>query len=563
MSGAAHPAPQPTASLRLPLVLDFFRRAYDRVVAVRWELLPYAIVGVSALTLRLVALADKPYHHDESEHAWFAWKIVTGQGYHYDPVFHGPLQFSLTALVYLVVGAGDFAARVAPALMGTAATFLPFFLRRQLGRVAALTASVILCVSPSFLYFSRFAREDIYVAFVTLALLVTLFRFLDRPRPWQPSLLLGLLALSFATKETTYITAFVVGTFFFAATVLQALRERRRGRGLLAAPIVQTVASVGRDAWIWAAATFATVYTLVFTSFFTNPRGLQDGLVESISYWLSQQPVNRGDQPWFYYLIVVPGYEWPVLGLGLIGIVAVARRPTLLGCFLVWMFVASFTVYSWASERMPWLVLHIVLPLALLAGLGAQAVWRTRDRLAGRLAIGAATLGAVYTLQAAFMLSFVRPANPRELLVFVQTSQDVPRVRDEIMTLERRTERKVGHPLSLEVDGWGGTGWPWGWYLRDVPVGYPDMSAPDFVPSAQVVLVAEPNHGLVRPHLTGYVGRRFRLRVWWVPEWGRASATDWARWVLWRKTWSPPASMDEYIYLRRDVARLAATGAAG
>ena len=108
------------------------------VVETGWVLLPFAVVAVTALALRLVSLSDKPLHHDESEHAWFAWRIVTGHGYQYDPTFHGPVQFSLTTLVYLVLGVGDFAARVAPALLGTAITLLPFFLRRQIGTAAAL-----------------------------------------------------------------------------------------------------------------------------------------------------------------------------------------------------------------------------------------------------------------------------------------------------------------------------------------------------------------------------------------------------------------------------------------
>ena len=57
-------------------------------------------------------------HHDESEHAWFAWRLVTGQGYHYDPVFHGPVQFYLIALADLLLGAGDTVVRIPPVADG-------------------------------------------------------------------------------------------------------------------------------------------------------------------------------------------------------------------------------------------------------------------------------------------------------------------------------------------------------------------------------------------------------------------------------------------------------------
>jgi len=39
------------------------------------------------------------------------------------------------------------------------------------------------------------------------------------------------------------------------------------------------------------------IYSLLFTTFFTNPLGMGTGIVGSISYWLAQQEVQRGDQP--------------------------------------------------------------------------------------------------------------------------------------------------------------------------------------------------------------------------------------------------------------------------
>ena len=67
--------------------------------------------------------------------------------------------------------------------MGTLIVPLPALLRSQLGRVGAFAAAAALAFGPTFLYFSRFAREDIYFACITLALLAVTFRFLDRPRP--------------------------------------------------------------------------------------------------------------------------------------------------------------------------------------------------------------------------------------------------------------------------------------------------------------------------------------------------------------------------------------------
>ena len=63
---------------------------------------------------------------------------------------------------------------------------MTYGLRAQLGRVAAYAAGVLLAFGPSYLYFSRFAREDIYIAAITMAMLVVTFRFLDVPAALAP-----------------------------------------------------------------------------------------------------------------------------------------------------------------------------------------------------------------------------------------------------------------------------------------------------------------------------------------------------------------------------------------
>ncbi len=66
----------------------------------------------------------------------------------------------------------DATARILPALFGIGIVALPLGLRRQLGRVGVLVAGLLLAVSPSFVYFSRFLREDIYFNFFMFAMVV-------------------------------------------------------------------------------------------------------------------------------------------------------------------------------------------------------------------------------------------------------------------------------------------------------------------------------------------------------------------------------------------------------
>jgi len=82
------------------------------------ERLGYAGIFLTALAFRLVDLAAKPMHHDESLHAWFSWRIVNGHGYEYDPTYPGRVQFYFSALMSHFSGRREFAFRLAPALAG-------------------------------------------------------------------------------------------------------------------------------------------------------------------------------------------------------------------------------------------------------------------------------------------------------------------------------------------------------------------------------------------------------------------------------------------------------------
>ena len=512
------------------------------------EALPYATLTAAALVLRLVALDHKPLHHDEAIHAWLAWNVFRENAvdYGYDPTYHGPVQLFAMASVYLVAGVSELTARIAPALVGTLVVALPFALRDQLGRRAALAAAALLAVSPALLYQSRFAREDIYAACVTLALIAATFRFLERPRPWHPSLILGLIAVSFATKETTYITIALAGAFFLAVLALDVRRTRNEGRRAVEARLVTAVRAPGLAAWLWGFATFVGVFALLFSTFLLNPDGIRAGLVDSWRYWLSQHPVARGGQPRFFYVVLLAGYEWLALVLGAIGAVVALRRPTVLRVFLLWFFVGSLVAYTFAGERMPWLVVHPLLPLILLAGVGAETLWSARGRLAGRVGLGVAAAAAAYTIYASIGLSYIRPADPAEIMVFTQTSTDVPPLRDAFLAQHARAT--VERPFELAIDSWGGHAWPWVWYLRDLPVAYVDMSGRDEITARTFVVAQENRAARQRP---GYRRRRFRLRSWWIPDYRGANVGDWAKWLLLRRPWNERGSSFQWVYTRR------------
>jgi uncharacterized protein (TIGR03663 family) len=500
----------------------------------RGELIAYIVLVAVALALRFYQLGDRPFHHDESQDAYFSWIFYKNGDYAYNPLLHGPLRFYLTASMYALFGASDFTARLAPALMGTLMVPMPYLLRRQLGRVAAFTAAVLLAIGPSYLYFSRFAREDIYIAAITLALLVVVFRFLDRPRGHQPALAGALLALSFATKESTFITVFVAGTFFLAV-LISPYRDR----------VVAPVRAVGLEAWGWCLAAFLAVYTATFTTFFTNPKGI-DGLYTGLDYWLGQHSVGRGGESDVFYAVVLAGVEWPALLLGAVGAVVAFRKPSLLRVFLVWAFVLSLLVYSWAGEKFAWLVIHPLLPLLLLAGVGVQAIWETRRHWYGKVGIAAAVVAFAYVVYASWEVNAVHRADPRELLVSTQSSEEVAKIARDVVAQAKASDK----PFTVTVDEAEGATFPWAWYFRDLSVGYMDLTN-GTPPDSDVLILTQGSRNRLANQLTGYTERQFPFRVWWVRDYGKFTPAAWWRWVTRREVWNPTGGMPAYLFEKK------------
>src|SRR3954451_6486454 len=335
------------------------------------ELIVWGVLFAAAVLVHVIGLGNRPFHHDESQDAYFSYLFRQSGDYQYNPLLHGPLRFYLTGLMYVLFGDSDFTARLAPVLMALSMIPMCWPLRRLLGRPAAFSAAALFAFGPSFLYFGRFAREDIYVAAITLGLLVSIWLYLDRPRTYHPAIIGALLAASFATKETTFITVFVMGSFFLFSFLIPPWRDQ----------IITALRRAGWEGWGWFLAAFAGLFTLLFTTFLTHPAGLWDGVYTGLKYWLDQHGVARGGEPWQFYTTVLMTIEWPMLLLGAVGAFSLWKRNSFFTQFLIWDFAVSLLVYSWAGEKFAWLILHPLLPLILLAGAGVQAIWEARGAM--------------------------------------------------------------------------------------------------------------------------------------------------------------------------------------
>lgn len=493
--------------------------ALDRTVdlaRVRWEIIAYIAIVALSVVAHLWGLDRMAMHHDESIHAWSSWRLYTGAGgfscwsgldengnprggvsaptYCYDPVYHGPSLYFLTAFSYFLFGDGDAQARLPMAVAGILMVASCWWLRPYLGTRGALAAAVLLGFSPSLLYYTRFARHDGLMVLWEVWMVVGVFRWLDTGRSRWLYLLAAALALAIGTHELYYILFFIFGIFVLMRLLAESRFARYLNIGLLAviglcvllmvinAPLpfgrglylgekAFLVASALLLAWLcqrlwdprpiltsrlrqlwfedrptlWIALSIlGGLYLVQYTTFFAYPRGAIDGLYAGLAYWLgSQQEYARGDQPWYYYLMQLPLYDpiAVVAGIGMVVamIATLARRwvmarrgavaaapggapapasaadpapateeadpavepqraapsldPAFIGdhasitvdapsspavrpspppwqlfpLLMVFWFFSAVIIFSWAGEKMPWLLVHMSLPGNLLA----------------------------------------------------------------------------------------------------------------------------------------------------------------------------------------------------
>ncbi|MBF6589696.1 MAG: glycosyltransferase family 39 protein [Ktedonobacterales bacterium] len=747
----------------------FARSGWQRIRHLTTEqYLWIAVIALGALT-RFWGLGDKPLHHDESMHAFYSLLFARDPStYAYDPLLHGPFQFHIEGIAIALIlaaqhlfGVGgaagnpwlnDTTARFAPALFGLGIVALPLGLRRELGRAGALIAALLLAVSPTFVYFSRFLREDIYFNFFMFAMVVCAVRFAQkRTTGWFVGMFL-MAVLAYATFEGFFLMLAIAGSFLVVLAVWElahgverllprVLSERERtffSRALLLLALATAGASAAllglrklaelsayinkepdkslaqvrqlentsvavllyvsiiialvvitvliwqlvRDVapaaafegagdadtfgeeedeipmatrplverieraalapargitrlrarldtehqpflllllrihWVQWFVAFVLSWILFAALFWIIPgpsrpitlgqgfsQGVGSGLWQGLYYWLQQQQIARGGQPWYYYLMLIPLYEQLAVVFGLAGIAYALARPTRFRLFLAWWFVASLGLYSWAGEKMPWLTIHILLSLMLLAGLALDWVVRqciahaaplfslVRARMAAPTAALAETragppaetraelltserasaessagdetpvradgaardiralaaarraqrdvrrrgiaglvgvvgvVGAILLLipmvHSMLILTQQDAANgPREMMVYVQTTDDVDRVMNKITAADQALS---GGKHQLRIGVGQGEEWPMYWYLRDYsldphPLTYVtwayDVNNKQAPQQDVLILLPSDAQAFMALHPTGYRMKQYKLRSW-------------------------------------------------
>jgi uncharacterized protein (TIGR03663 family) len=432
----------------------------------------FLAIFLLGLFLRLYALDLKLLHHDEAVHAWFAYKLVTEGTYTYDPMYHGPLLYFLTAGMFFVFGDSDLVARILPALFGAAIIPLIYAIYRlgYLDQRQTLIAALFVAISPNLVYFSRFLRHDIFQLFFTVLILVALLAYLERGK-LRYALLAGLaIGGGMTLKEDMPI--FLIILIVFAVYLLWK-RHIELPKTWLRDTIALVIVALG-------------IMVIFYSSFGTQLDVIQTGWIRAYEHWAAMHGMCRICGPWYFYILLFLLYEVPIFFLAIFGTgqfvirhnpfsrlaerlgrgkekwreetvvegMAVTSpapvrmrekvpwdKKELFFLFSLFWLVISLAAYAYIGEKVPWLIIHQLMPMIFVA------VYLMTPRKTVL-----ALVGCIFLIVMSWHVAFV-PFDVNEPIVQVQNSEDMRLVMKLI---------DASDTVVIASDNY----WPLPWYYR-------------------------------------------------------------------------------------------------
>jgi uncharacterized protein (TIGR03663 family) len=428
---------------------------------------------ILALTvfLRFYRLDLKLFHHDEAIHAWFSYRLLHDGIWAYDPSYHGPLLYYITAGMFGLFGDGDLVGRIVPSLLGTliVALIYPLYRMGYLDKRQTLVGALFLALSPDLVYFSRFLRHDIFMLFFIMLLLVTLLAYIETGSRWYGLGAAIAVAGGMACKEEFPVILLIFATYFIYAAWKGRIRFPPGWKRDLA---IFTPVALG-------------IIALFYSSLGQHPEILLSGGVQAIQHWTEMHEECRLCGPWYFYFLLFILYELPILILAIAGTIQflaahsdlrlrlegifrkIRRRELTTGNlvdritagsgfkgtengkreeftgFCIWWMVLTMAFYAVVNEKVPWLIIPQLLP-AVFVAVYRMTSWKTVLAVAS----------VVFLVLATWHTSFL-PADVNEPIVQVQNSEDLRGLFTQIDNSSR---------VAVASENY----WPLPWYYRGV-----------------------------------------------------------------------------------------------
>lgn len=557
-----------------------------------------------AVFLRTYNLDERPPHHDESIHALYSFYghyDPVNLAYKYDPMLHGPLMYKLVAQVYNIFGPSLENGRLFTSLIHCLAIFIvSLALFRRWGLLAGSFYLLAISFSPMHIIWSRFFREDSLV--LLFMSLMVFSAFYPLKRVLKIPLCLFFLILQFTVKENSYMTLGLLIFYFpFFALIKFMLKEKN---GMMTFIRQYSKPHLSVLFLFLGLLTFA----LLYSNGFTYMAGIWDGLYEkSLLYWFHQHKIERISGPFFYNFLVLTWYDFffvasafffyflpklktlkihlVLLGIALLISTAIAfgvnwveppvfidkvlklkhpfdafififmlimgaattldhllRKEHLLS-FLAFFFWANWFSYSYVGEKVPWLTLYplffgTIYHAILLSDVKLRAV-ALKQRY---LVFTSVTVLAGFQL---FQISRSALANEgarTELASQVHTTREFDK---ELLSLRKKLLENNPREVKSKVLLSGEPVWPGTWYLFSLPGFYFKDEGGNY--SEYETILADQKWMNWHPEIEKtHKVTHLPFRHWWQPNWKSLSFFNWANYLIFRKPWNDPATLNAF-----------------
>jgi len=423
------------------------------------------VLIITAVT-RLAFLDARPMDHDESVHAWLAYDLLENHRYTYDPAFHGPFLYFFTAGIFRLFGDSDLTSRFLPVLFSFIVIYFATKYRRWLGD-GVYVFLFILLFSASILYYSRYLRNDITVLASFLVVIYCYFRFgeaeeveeiesIKSNKESYAYLASLFLAIMVCSKENSYIYIGILTSFaLFYGLYTEKLKY-------LKTKLLKWDAQKVRMVLI-SSLIFFSIFSTLYTAGFSDIDGFRRATFGAVEHWFTMHASKDHAKPALYYAGLLLRYEFLPVALSITSIPVFYRKlrekeATKIEFFSAYWLLTTLVAYQVLSHKVPWLLVHLVAPMALFSSLMLKDVitsWRNRGFRAALVFL------AVIYLASSLHITYINYNDASEGLIYIQVQPSAVVLANKI--LER--EESGVHGLVFETHN---DYWPLPWYLRHI-----------------------------------------------------------------------------------------------
>ncbi len=426
-----------------------------------YVIIAFVFIFILASFLRLYKLDNRPAHFDEGGgHAIGSRALLERGEFIYNPDFHGPFLYHVTALAFYLFGMSDITLRITQAIFGIATVAILWLLKDHINNKTLLSLSLLIAVSPSLVYYSRFAVHDSYFVFFTVSSLVFLFLYTKTFEKKHLYFFAASMAFLFTVKENAYIFLGTIGIAFLIELLIEFFKNKENSfnkkisKNLYIKWLIKNKREILVSFLI-----FLSIFVVLYTSFLRYPKNFITAVKEPFIHWFRKSTTEKGFfQPHSFYLRILEEYDLAIFLLGLFGILMPIFANNKYTRFISIFASLNLTIYLAMPYKEPNNVVHIVLPLALSA---ASLIEFSKDNIRKYLFIAIIIL-SFYSIYVVWQTSFIRYSDEKNYLVYVQTVDDIK----PMLQLIKKVTDERGKDISIVVNI-PETEYPLSWYFRD------------------------------------------------------------------------------------------------